>query len=204
MSPSVEPAIAEYEAAGHCTTAMVDTADPVTALSISPASPTGQSGWYLAPPSVTASATDTMPGWGVAAADVFVSVDGRPFVSFPSIGGPVAIPEGVHDVRAYSVDGAGRRSLLVTKELFVDESPAVATSRLVPPVAARNGWYRRPPTVVLRAADGDQNAGVRRIEFGLGGAAFQEYTGPVAIPAGVTTFRYRAIDEAGRVGPVTT
>ena len=79
---------------------------------------------------------------------ICVSVDAGAFVPYT---GTIKIGEGLHRVRAYSIDVAGRRSTTVELPLKVDLSHPVSAIRIVPPEPARNGWWRTTPRVVLRA-----------------------------------------------------
>jgi hypothetical protein len=133
-------------------------------------------------------------------AGVCVAIDSGPF--HPSLGSYV-IPEGEHVVRAFAVDTSGQRGRIEALEIRVDLSDAEPSLRALPEDPARNGWYRRDPLVVLRAVDGDQNAGVREVEYRLGtSGAWSTYDGPFSTPVGSTTVQYRTVDEAGRVGEV--
>lgn len=189
----------------------------------------GDNGWYVLDPVViTQSTTDPVPGSGVvqsfssdlcdhigdddpAPAGVCISVDGRapgaPMggPEFGPYSGAIHLGEGEHTIRAFSVDRAGQRSAMAHRQLSVDRSDPVSVARLRAPQASRDGlvrpWWRHEPTLVLRGVDGDQNAGVRRIEYRVGGGAVETYSGPITIPRGVHTVEHRAVDESGRVGP---
>jgi hypothetical protein len=199
----------------HCVDLQVDLTDPTVAID-APAVPS--TGWFLNAPTVTVSAADGLSGIAPTFADpagacvlplvgtsapsgVCVSLDGGPFR--PSVG-TYTIPEGVHSVRAFAVDQAGRRSAVVEQVLRVDLSAPVATARLVPPAPARAQWFRRVPTLVLAATDGEAGSGVSRIEFRVNGGLFETYTGPIEIGPGVHSIEYRAVDHARRSGPGTT
>jgi len=119
-------------------------------------------------------------------------------------------------VRAYVVNNAGVASPIVDLPVNVDLSPPVASAVLVPGAPAQNGWYRStpipgdpadsPPLVVLRAVDGDQNAGVVRLQYTVDTAptVWVDYTAPFAVPEGVHIVTYRAIDGAGQIEPTQT
>ena len=189
----------------------------------------GQSGWYtLAPVSITQTSADPVPGSGLvpqglganlcdhardadpAPAGVCISIDGRaPGASIdgPEFGpytGPSLLGEGEHVIRAFSVDKAGRRSAMDHDVIRIDRSDPVSIGRLRAPQASRVGllrpWWRHQPSLVLRAMDGDQNAGIRRIEYRVDGGAVQTYGQPVTMPVGIHYVEHRAVDESGRVG----
>jgi hypothetical protein len=205
----------------RCETIKVDTDDPVATLS--QPGPDGFDSWYKFSPSVGLLPADTLPGSGVipgfdttadlcthlprpddpkAPSGTCVSVDGSPFFVFTA---PLALSEGVHEIRAYSVDVSGRQSRLLIETVKVDRSDPQTTARTFPPDPARASWWRATPTMVLRAADGDQNAGVTRTEYRFGMIGdFTTYTGPFVVPEGVHTVQYRSYDAAGRVEPLRT
>jgi hypothetical protein len=133
-----------------------------------------------------------------------VSVDAGPYQ--PHLGGAITIPEGLHEVRAFAVDVAGQRSPVVAAAFKVDLSHPVSTARVVPPDPASAEWWRRVPTVVLRATDGERNAGVTGIDYFLDGTGPFPYTGPFRVPSGVHQVTYRALDGSGpaRTEPIRT
>ncbi len=171
----------------------VDDQTPSASISTSPAAP-GASGWFVTEPSASASGVDTAGGSGVGAAGVVLSVDGGPFEPFVA---PVTLGEGTHRLLARATDRAGNVGAIVERLVDVDRSHPVTTARLTPPDPARAPWFRALPTVTLRAADGDQNAGVAGIEYRLDGGAWQAYTAPFVLPAGVHGIGYRATDVSG-------
>lgn len=184
----------------HCRQFKVDLERPTVAIAASGA--VGGDGWYVSPVTVDVSGADTAPGSGINAAvppsGVFVSVDGGAFVANS---GPITIPEGLHEVRAFSVDVAGQRSPIKAAAFKVDLSQPVTAARVIPPAPARAEWWRRLPRVVLRATDGERNAGVERIQYFLDGSGPFDYKGPFEIPAGVHTVTYGALDRSGRIEP---
>jgi hypothetical protein len=121
--------------------------------------------------------------------------------------GPVSIPEGVHNLRLFSVDVSGRQSLVSFKDHLVDLSPPVITPRTTPPAPATtqkwssfpNLLFRELPDALGRAVDGDQNGGVTKLEYKLDAGLFTNYTGAFSVPEGVHTVTWRATDGAGRV-----
>ncbi|MGH2726871.1 MAG: hypothetical protein ACRDKS_07820, partial [Actinomycetota bacterium] len=190
----------------------VDLARPDVDIVPGPAVPDGLGGWYITVPTVRIVATDTSPGSGVdpgfdadlsdlctgralrpdpdekAPSGTCVSVDGAPYLPYA---GPFLIPEGVHVVRSFALDVSGQQSDVEELTLRVDLSAPVATVRFFGPQPAANGWWRKPVRVVLRAVDGDQNAGVSTIEYRVDGNPFTVYTGPFEIPPGVHSLEYR-------------
>jgi len=205
----------------HCSApVLVDLAVPNVSIDTTPGAPDGANGWYVTKPTVVVTATDPANGSTVNPAfdpdlsdlctgrrpapnapgfttpsGTCVSVDGRNYE--PYSGATLTIGEGLHSVRAFSVDVAGQRSPVRESLYSVDLSHPVTAARVIPPDPARAEWWRRVPRVVLRATDGEANAGVDRIEYALDGGAPLTYTGPFEVPAGVHTVTYRAFDRAG-------
>jgi hypothetical protein len=164
----------------------------------------------LTPQSLGTTLCDHDRGTDPAPAGVCISVDGRApgaTIAGPEFGpytGAILLGEGDHLIRAFSVDNAGRRSEMDHNVVHIDRSDPVSIGRLRAPQASRVGllrpWWRHQPTLVLRALDGDQNAGIRRIEYRLNGGTVETYGEPVTMPVGIKYVEHRAIDESGRVG----
>jgi hypothetical protein len=176
----------------------------------------GLNGWYTSSATVTVSSSDPVPGSGLVQpgavgtpcydaapaapvpAGTCVSVDGRPFVPYT---GAITLNEGVHRVQAYSVDAAGHRSAAVSTDVRVDKSAPFTSARALPSYPAQNGWFRAVPRIVLRASDGDQNAGVAATYYSVDGGPFVPYTQPFDIQNGQHTVRYYSVDLAGQQEP---
>ncbi|MGI8685069.1 MAG: hypothetical protein ACR2MO_08295 [Acidimicrobiales bacterium] len=177
----------------------VDDAAPEITIVTAPAAPDGANGWYVTKPVVRIVATDAVPGSGITAATspsgVFVSLDGSSFG--PYNGAPITIAEGLHEVRAFTVDVSGQKSPIRAASYMVDLSKPVTSIRVRPPDPARAGWWRRVPNVVLRSTDGEGNAGVGKTQDKLDGGAFEDYTGAFPVPSGAHTVTYRALDRSG-------
>ncbi|WP_436794815.1 OmpL47-type beta-barrel domain-containing protein [Actinospongicola halichondriae] len=198
-----------------CATFLVDIDDPDAGVA-GPAVPA--SGHHTAPIVVTATGSDTLPGSDVDSAfdpdlgdlcdagrlaedptspsGQCVSVDGSPFVP---VTGPITLGEGVHSVRTFTVDVAGRRSPIVEEVRSIDRSAPSIELRTLPPLPARNGWFRAEPIVVLRAVDGAQGSGVTGIEYRIDGGTWTDYVRPFEMDEGDHTVDYRATDAAGLV-----
>ncbi|MEX0875645.1 MAG: hypothetical protein WD646_00860 [Actinomycetota bacterium] len=209
----------------QCESFHVDDRKPSTATeATSPAaSPDGDNGWYTEDVTVDVDTNDPTPGSGVvqgfddddqdelcgatapegnpdSPSGTCVSVDEEPFRPYF---GEFTFSEGLHRVRTFAVDVAGHRSPIETALYMIDSSDPVASHRRLAAEPARAGWYRMNPRVILRAVDGDRNAGLRRIEYQVDGGGFDTYTEPFVIASGVHTVEYRAIDESGRASGVT-
>jgi hypothetical protein len=207
----------------HCSQPVnVDLAVPNVAINANPGTPDGTNGWYVSTPAVTVNASDPAAGSTVNPAfdpdlsdlclgrravpnapsfttpsGTCVSVDGGAYA--PHFGATITIPEGAHVVRAFSVDVSGQRSPVREATYQVDLSHPVTAARVIPPAPARAEWWRRLPRVVLRASDGEANAGLERIEYSIDGGAPVTYTGPFEIASGVHTVTYQSFDRAGPV-----
>ena len=207
----------------HCVELNVDSVDPSTAAA-APA-PSGGDGWHTSPIAVTVTGGDATSGIDAAfdpsTADLCdagrqdedptapsgtcLAVDGGPFVVWD--GAPLSLPEGVHRIRAFSQDVSGRRSAMVDETYRIDATAPVVAVRLVPADGNDAGWWRRFPTMVLRAPDGDPNAtsGLPTtapppaIEYRLDGGAWTAYTQPVLLTDGLVDLDTRVRDVAGNV-----
>jgi hypothetical protein len=216
----------------RCRTFFVDEGDPVTSLPSSPPGPDGASGWYVAPPIVDPTVHDALPNGSGVGADLgsdlctqkplisvgapsgtCLSIDGSPFFPVAHEAGRTPnylsrLGEGLHELRAFSTDEAGRRSAITTRLFQVDLSNPVATARTIMPRASVGKWWRHQPTVVLRAADGDRHgSSVQEIRYQLTGTTAVApctvssctYTKPFTVPQGVFRITYWAVDAAGRI-----
>jgi hypothetical protein len=184
----------------RCRMFMVDAAAPTINITAAPAAPNGTNGWYVGQPVVTVSGADALPGSGInaviAPAGVFASLDGA---AYALVSGPITIPEGLHELRAYAVDVSGQRSPIVSASYRVDLSHPVSAARLVPADPASGRWWRIMPRLVLRATDGEANAGVGTIPLRIDAAAASSYTDPVVLDSGDHSLGYRAADRSGPV-----
>ena len=192
----------------------VDIADPVTTLT--PTATAGDNGWLTSFVPVAASASDSGstvdPNFDptyfdlcapVPAVDdpkspsgTCVSIDNGPFHAYFS---PFTFGEGLHNARAYSIDVAGRKSTTIELPLKVDKSHPVTSIRTVPAEPTANGWFRTNPLVVLRAVDGDQNAGTRLVRYRVDGGSWITYKEPFSIAEGIHRVDYQTLDLSGPV-----
>jgi hypothetical protein len=195
-----------------CTDFFVDLDDPTTTIG-SPSDPT--SGWFGADVALTAATSDPTPGSGFGAgnpsdvcedltpapvatniAGLCVSVDGGPYRTYT---GQLTAGEGIHTVRAYSIDRSGRRSAVAERIVHVDKSRPVVELRRVPedPAELVNNWYRVRPEIFLRADDGWQGSGVLSLEQKIDAGAFTPYQAPFELGDGIHTVQTRATDMVG-------
>lgn len=213
--------VAGNDADELCRDFFVDLDDPTAAVT-GPATPAG--GWFTADVALGTTAADAVPGAGLGAdpsevcedltpgtadmpataiSGLCLSVDGGPYVP---AGGGVSAGEGIHFVRAYSIDRSGRRSAVAERVVRVDESAPVVEPRLLPPAPARNGWYRTTPLVVLKADDGDDGSGVQSLQYRVGTSGpWLDYVQPFELAEGMQTVQFRASDIVGtRTGELIT
>ena len=211
-----------------CRQINVDVALPVLSYATTtPVTPDGGlNQWVKQKPTVTVSATDD----GAIANDttglcdpqlttsappqpsgICVSYDGGPFR--PTYAGAL-LDEGKHNVRAFAVDRAGKRSVLrvadpkyrslgalEVKVDLTDPLPYVRTQAPKPALADR---YRAFPMVVLRGTDPAGNSGVQSVKYTLDGVGPTDYRGPFLIKTdGTHTLTVSVTDSAGRVGTST-
>ncbi|MEV4557725.1 LamG-like jellyroll fold domain-containing protein [Kitasatospora sp. NPDC049285] len=81
--------------------------------------------------------------------------------------------------------------------------PPVVTASVAPAAAdGAAGWYRTAP--VVSAAATDDSGTAPRLEYQVGDGRWTGYQGPVTVPDGTLTYRFRATDAAGHTSePVT-
>ena len=180
----------------HCSSFKVDDAAPSATpkATLPSATPNGANGWYKQDVTVKVTPSDPTPGSGTAG--TFVAIDEEPFRPYTS---SFTLGEGEHVVRSYAVDTAGHESATAQQAYFVDESKPFVELRTIPGAPARNGWYRRNPSVVLRATDGDRNSGVGEMLVVRPGHGFVGYTVPFPLNAGRRPVTYQVTDRAGNV-----
>jgi hypothetical protein len=216
--------VAGNQESTHCTGDPQYPVDPIKvddaapAVTITAPTPDGLNGWYKTSPTATVNGTDPTPGSGFSPSlaatlcdgkakdfaqpqpsGLCVSLDGGPFQPQSAMSESFPIREGLHTIQAFAVDASGQPSPVMAAAYMVDRSEPVTTSRIIPPSPANAVWFRRVAQVVLRATDGELNAGLDKIRYSLDGATYVTYVGPIQIPAGVHTVKFQATDLAGRV-----
>ena len=136
-----------------------DSTPPTTTLALSPASPDGNSGWYVLQPTVTVGAVDNGGGSGVAEtrcvldpSSVPSSFDALPSTQCPYLGAGAAVADGMHTVYAASVDNAGNSEPSVQSVSFkVDTAPPTLSPSLADGTVFTVGTPA--PTVSPNASD---------------------------------------------------
>ncbi len=119
-----------------------DTTPPTTAITLSPATPSGSNGWYTTPVGVTVSATDA--GSGVFETRCVVDPSAVPagFADLPAGGcSPMNVAaDGTHTVYAASEDRDNNVGSLVSSTFKIDQTaPKISAAATTAPNA--NGWY---------------------------------------------------------------
>ncbi|MCG2787879.1 MAG: hypothetical protein L6461_22545 [Anaerolineae bacterium] len=147
----------------------------------------GEAGWYVSPVTFSASASDPQPASGIQAFS-YALIDG----AWTAYTAPVIVGDGAHSIIFRAQDVAGH---------ILEISQAVQVDTLPPQVSGAlsgeqiNGWYLSQVTFSASAVD--TGSGVARIEYSLGGDAWQPYNAPVMIGDGIHSLRTRALDVAG-------
>ena len=164
--------------------------DLTVGATLSPTSPSGQSGWYTGPVTVTPAITG-----GDDAVQVEATVDG----GAPAIvSAPLPVTgDGAHTITLTATDAAGDIAPPDTFTIEIDATPP--TSAATVQAATR--------TVQITASD--PTSGVSAIQYQLNGgnwttAAAGQTTASVPVGAGRTAVGYRAVDNAGNVEPAQT
>jgi hypothetical protein len=105
-------------ASGSFTVTVTDGVAPTVSISISPAAPNGQRGWYSAPVTVTVTATDN-----VAVTSIRYNLDG----TSATYGGPFAVGDGTHTVTATATDASGNATTSDAVSFNVDTTAPTVT-----------------------------------------------------------------------------
>ncbi len=180
------------ELAGTATAGSDDTTPPVTTLSLTPATPNGNKGWYVSPVTATLAATDDDSGVNVTR---YRTDDG----SWRTYTGSVVLQDGVHTLSYYSVDGAGNEEAVKTRAVRIDTAAPVTT--LAAPVN-ESRWYDSDVTVELDVDDGSPSRVTTFYRFVGETRAFQTYDGALDVTVeGVHRLEYFSRDRAGNAEP---
>ncbi|HEY3375012.1 MAG TPA: chitobiase/beta-hexosaminidase C-terminal domain-containing protein [Candidatus Aquicultor sp.] len=100
---------------------LIDNTPPVTSISTTPPTPSGQNGWYKTQPIAILSADET--------ATIYFKLDSTETATYQS---PITIPEGRHKLSYYSIDALGNTETQKTATFNVDITPPVTPSLLDP------------------------------------------------------------------------
>ncbi len=156
-------------------------------LSVSPAAPDGENGWYVSPALVTSTDSDATSG----VANTQVQVDGGPWQDGTSVN---VETDGTHTLVFLATDVAGNTTTSAPVTVMVDRTAPVPDFAMDPtsPNGA-NGWYNLPVTVT--ADSSDATSGVASQGVSLDGSI---WTPSLTISSnGTYTVQVRATDQAG-------
>jgi len=165
---------------------LVDTVAPVVTLAADPAAPSGDNGWYTGPVTLTPTATDDR----VESPPIEANIDGA---GWKPVSEPILVThEGPHTIAVRATDLDHNVSDVVTWTGKID-TVAPLTAPLVEEVDAT--------TTSVTLVSSDVTSGVAKTEYRIGGGAFADYTGPIAVTRRntPTTVEYRSTDAAGLV-----
>nr|WP_211239716.1 ThuA domain-containing protein [Jiangella gansuensis] len=164
---------------------LVDETAPTVELTLDPAEPTGQNGWWTGPVSVSAVGTDD--GGEVTLESRLDGGDWEPYT-----GAVVVDADGEHVVEVRGTDPAGNVSEPVAATVRKDATAPVTT-------ATTSG--SAPVSVTLAATD--EHAGMTATDWSLDDGDWTPYDGPVEVSGdGEHELRYRSTDAAGNVEDV--
>ncbi len=120
----------------------IDTSPPTTDYRIYPPFPDGKDGFYITTPSLMFQWKDDHD------ATLFVSMDGSSWIDWK---GSEDIPDGIHQIEAFSEDDAGHRSSVISLELKVDTEYPETEVQLTG--ARHEEWFTSKPTVSFRTSE---------------------------------------------------
>lgn len=173
-----------------------DTTPPETTLSLIPAAPNGNNGWYVTNVKATLTATDG--GSGVAAIKYKNGEDDE-WEDY-SHEDDLFDDEGVQTLSYYSIDNAGNREAVTTKTIRVD-TKTPETERKITSIDGEfneSRWYDENVTVELNADDGGGSPVTTYYRFVGHTREFQTYTDDLHITKeGVHRLEYFSRDRAG-------
>ncbi|WP_182905649.1 ThuA domain-containing protein [Microbispora sp. H13382] len=171
---------------------ILDTTAPSLTVSVDPAQPNGQRGWYTSPATVTASASDDRDG---PVRIEFAQGDG----AWTQYREPVRVTEdGLRELRFRAIDEAGNVSAPKAVSLRVDTTAPVVTVDGV----TKGGKYDVGTSLPIAAAARDATSTVDSVVLRLDGVAIESGAG-VEPTAGGHKLAVVATDLAGNVTEVT-
>ncbi len=171
----------------------LDLVAPTTGVTLDPAAPNGQGGWYTSAPSFTLAAADA-GGSGVAGTEY--RIGGGAWTAYA--GTPVALTDAADGT--VTID---YRSTDVAGNVATDGSTSVDLDRAAPTTEASVAASGDAKVVTLTATD--PASGVTGTEVKIGEGAWAAYTGPVSLnQPGLHVVSFRSTDLAGLVETVKT
>ncbi|WP_342044850.1 OmpL47-type beta-barrel domain-containing protein [Bacillus sp. OTU530] len=172
-----------------------DALPPETTITVDPAAPSGNNGWYNTSLTVNLNAIDHTNGSGVAKTEYRINGE----EAWSTYDGSFELSkDGQYKIEYRSTDNAGNVESTKTLELKLD-STAPVTKASVEENANDNNWYNKDVHVTLSAED--NLAGIEKTEYSLdSGKTWDVYNGVIAVSTdGKHTVKYRSIDSAGNV-----
>lgn len=151
---------------------------------------TGSNGWYISPVEVGASASDPLPGSGLAAFEYNLNGGG-----WGNYTGPLSLSDGVHSLSLRASDAAG--NIVETSQAIRVDTVTPALDLSAEGAVGTNGWYIS--TVKISAAASDSGSGVNAFEYDLDGLGWTPYSGALELPDGTHSLSLRVIDNAGNI-----
>ena len=124
----------------HLSSDIPDGTAPTTTITLAPATPDGQNGWYTSPVTVTVAATDGAGGSGVAETRCVLDPASAP-ATFDDIpagcaytgAGADVTTNGIHAVYAASADNTGNEETPVSASLKIDQTDPTVTCDVASP-----------------------------------------------------------------------
>ncbi len=167
-----------------------DITAPVSQALFSPTEPNGLNGYYNSRPTVSLAATDNRSG----VASLRYHWDAESYIEYSS---PLYVPEGVHTLEYYSVDGLGNIETSRQTTFKVDSSaPAVSLNQY------SNGSSAGRRRVLIAGAATDTGSGLESVTVNGQAAvlAGNQFELSVTLRPGLNTLTVIATDQAGLSG----
>ncbi len=166
----------------------IDDSPPTLSLSTDPASPNGLNNWYVAPVTLSASASDGESGL----ASIAYRVDSGAWQNGSSV---QVSDDGSHTVTFSATDNIGN-SVQQSVSFKIDRTPPVLS--MVPSgIQGDANWYTS--TVSLSITADDATSGSPMVQYNIDGTGWSSVTGPIAISDGKHVVQAQALDEAGNL-----
>lgn len=178
-------------------TVPVDTTAPITTISVSSAA--GQNGWYIAPVTVSLSASDEGAA-GVKETRICVDQEN---LCVPAVGNSAEITnEGKNYVRYFSVDNAGNSEEIKSEVVNIDNTAPISS---LSAEDSDGDSFLNSSTVTISATD--MGSGVSAIKYSIdNGETFTLTSNPASIvlPMGVHVLAFSSVDNAGNTEAIQT
>jgi hypothetical protein len=187
-----------------------DTTAPTTTISLSPAQPNGQNGWYTGPVTVSVSATDPDDAATTLTTRCVLDPTTKPTsfadpqmgsCQYAVSGGASVSADGVHTLYAASQDPAGNAEATVQSTTFqIDQTPPSITDQKDScSQPGNNGWCRGTETTTF--AYSDATSGMATPCSASPGASCTQQVSSTGDGKAVTLSSGTATDVAGNTAP---